>query len=327
MTRTLSPTIDVHLTPDDIAASLADDVARGLSRPQKMLPPKWFYDERGSDLFDAITRLEEYYPTEREREILRRIAPQLASGTGADTVIELGSGTSDKTRTVLDAFVDAGLLRRFVPFDVSEATLRAAIDMLAERYPEVALHGVVGDFERHLHTLPADGGRKLVLFLGGTVGNLRSAERHRFLADLAGALEPGDFLLLGTDLVKDVDRLVRAYDDGQGVTAAFNRNVLNVVNRELGADFDPARFEHEARWNAEEEWIEMHLVAGRPHTVHIPGIDLTVAFERGESIHTEISAKFRPAPLRRELTAAGFEPVELWTDPAGDYAVTLARRA
>lgn len=320
----LAPVIDVHLDSTDIATALAADVRRGLGRIPKTLPPKWFYDDRGSELFDAITRLPEYYPTERERSILQRWAPCIAQLSRADTLIELGSGTSDKTRSLLDAFAATGQLRRFVPFDVSEATLRWAAAVLADEY-RVEVHGVVGDFERHLGELP-DGGRRLVAFLGGTIGNLTPAARQRFLGDLAATLAPGDSLLLGTDLVKDAERLVRAYDDSAGVTAAFNKNVLAVVNRELGATFDLDRFEHEARWNSVQEWIEMHLVSQGDQTVTIDALGETVRFADGESIWTEISSKFRRPKVEAELAAAGFHLAEWWTDPAGDYALSLAFR-
>ncbi len=320
-----APHIDVRLASGDIAAALADDVRLGLTSTPKSLPPKWFYDDRGSELFDAITRLPEYYPTEAERAILTRVAPEIVARSGAHTVVELGSGTSDKTRTVLDAFTEDGRLRQFVGFDVSEATLRDAADQLGQRYPGVAIHGVVGDFERHLSDLPGDG-RRLVLFLGGTIGNLTPTGRHRFLTQLCDELEPGDSLLLGTDLVKPVSRLIPAYDDAAGVTAEFNRNVLHVINRELDADFAPQRFSHEARWNDDAEWVEMHLVARQREVVRIEALDLTVSFEAGESIHTEISAKFRPERVERELGAVGMAVDRPWTDDAGDLAVTLATK-
>jgi L-histidine N-alpha-methyltransferase len=318
----LAPAIEVHLGQADIAAGLAADVRRGLTRTPKTLPPKWFYDDVGSELFDAITRLPEYYPTERERSILQRMAPCIAQLSGADTLVELGSGTSDKTRVLLDAFTATGQLRRFVPLDVSEATLRWSAAVIADAYG-VQVHGVVGDFERHLDHLPT-GGRRLVAFLGGTIGNFTPAQRRRFYRDLVATLRPGDSLLLGTDLVKDVDRLVAAYDDPGGVTAAFNRNVLAVINREMGADFAPDRFDHEARWNGAQHWIEMHLVSRGRQTVTIPGLSEVVRFAAGESIWTEISAKFRRPEVAAELGAAGLVLREWWTDPAGDFAVSLA---
>ncbi len=304
--------------------ALIADVRAGLTaRPQKTLPPKWFYDDHGSELFDAITRLPEYYPTEREREILRDRSDQIVTASGADTVVELGSGTSDKTRTLLDAFSRAGRLTRFCPFDVSGAMLTLAAEAIAAAYPGVAVHGVVGDFERDLSRIPR-GGTRLVLFLGGTIGNLDPEARAKFLTGVAGTLAPGDSLLLGTDLVKGTDRLIAAYDDSAGVTAAFNRNVLTVINRELGADFDLDAWAHEARWNEAEERIEMHLVARRAQTVSIPAADLEVEVVEGESIHTEISSKFRLDGVRRELAGAGFVPAAQWTDEGGDVALSLA---
>jgi L-histidine N-alpha-methyltransferase len=316
--------IDVHLHGDDLANALAADVRGGLTATPKELPPKWFYDDRGSQLFDEITRLDEYYPTRAERAILEARAAEIARLTSADTLVELGSGTSEKTRLLLSALKDADTLKRFAPFDVSEQTLREAAAAVAQEY-DVAVHAVVGDFERHLDTLPG-GGARLVAFLGGTIGNLAPDARARFLSALAADLEPGDAFLLGTDLVKDTNRLVAAYDDSRGVTADFNRNVLRVVNRELGADFDVERFTHVARWNADEEWIEMWLRSEGAQRVTIPSLDLTVDFGSGEEMRTEISAKFRRERVERELAAAGLTLAEWWTDPAGDFALSLSRR-
>jgi len=317
--------VDVHVGPDDLRGALEADVRAGLTATPKELPPKYFYDDRGSELFDAITRLTEYYPTRAERAILRAHADELAVRSGADTLVELGSGTSEKTRLLLDAFARAGTLRRFVPFDVSEATLRAAAAAVAAEYG-VAVHAVVGDFERHLDRIPGDG-RRMVAFLGSTIGNLTPAARATFLAEIAAGLGPDDTFLLGTDLVKDPARLVAAYDDAAGVTAAFNRNVLAVVNRSLHADFDPAAFAHDARWNADAEWIEMWLRTDTGVSVRVADLDLTVDLAPGEAIRTEISAKFRRAGVAAELAAAGLVLDGWWTDPAGDFALSLARRA
>lgn len=322
--------VDVHLAPDATARALEADVRAGLGATPKTLPPKWFYDDRGSELFDEITRLPEYYPTRRERAILDAHGPEIAARTGADTLVELGSGTSEKTRLLLDALTSAGTLTRFVPFDVSEQTLRDAAAAVATEYPGVTVHAVVGDFERHLDRIPAPtapGARRVVAFLGGTIGNLTPDMRAAFLADLARGLGPGDALLLGTDLVKDTDRLVAAYDDAAGVTAAFNRNVLSVVNRSLHADFDPAAFAHVARWDADEEWIEMWLRTDAGGSVRVADLDLTVGFAPGEAIRTEISAKFRRERVAAELAAAGLSVAGWWTDPAGDFALSLSHRA
>ena len=316
-------TVDVHLEPDDTARALEADVRAGLGATPKTLPPKWFYDDRGSELFDEITRLAEYYPTRTERSILVEHALDIAELTKADTLVELGSGTSEKTRLLLDALRDAGTLERFVPFDVSEQTLRDAAAGVAREYDGVRVHAVVGDFEHHLGELPA-GGTRLVAFLGSTIGNLAPEPRAQFLADLAATLAPGDALLLGTDLVKDADRLVAAYDDAAGVTAAFNRNVLSVLDRELDADFDPDTFDHVAVWNADAEWIEMWLRSQRAQTVHVRALGLDVEFAAGEELRTEISAKFRRDRVERELAAAGFHLTEWWTDPAGDFALSLS---
>jgi len=317
--------VDVHLSGDDLADALAADVRDGLVRAPKELPPKWFYDDRGSKLFDDITRLPEYYPTRAERSILDARAGEIAATSRADTLVELGSGTSEKTRLLLDALADAGSLERFVPFDVSEQTLRDAAGAIAVEYG-VSVHAVVGDFERHLARLPG-GGRRLVAFLGGTIGNLAPAMRARFLSELAESLGADDALLLGTDLVKDVARLEAAYDDAAGVTAEFNRNVLHVVNRELDADFEPEAFAHVARFDPDEEWIEMRLRAEAPMTVRLRALDLEVGFGAGEEMRTEISAKFRRERVEAELGAAGLEVLEWWTDAAGDFALSLSRPA
>ena len=325
MSTTVPIRVDVHLSGVDLETALADDVRRGLTATPKELPPKWFYDDRGSDLFDQITRLPEYYPTRAERAILDARASEIAALTGADTLVELGSGTSEKTRLLLSALADAGTLDRFVPFDVSEQTLRDAAAAVADEYG-IDVHAVVGDFERHLPEVP-DGGRRLVAFLGGTIGNLAPDARAAFLAEIADGLGPDDMLLLGTDLVKDVDRLEAAYDDAAGVTAEFNRNVLHVVNRELDADFVPASFEHVARFDPTHEWIEMRLRATAPMTVQVGALDLTVEFSEHEEMRTEISAKFRREGVEAELAAAGLELAAWWTDPPGDFALSLARPA
>jgi L-histidine Nalpha-methyltransferase len=313
----------VGLGPDDLRAGMRRDVAAGLRATPKTLPSKYFYDEEGSALFDAITRLPEYYPTRTERGILVDRAGEIAARSGADTLIELGSGTSEKTRLLLDAFHRRGALRRFVPFDVDEVTLRAAAGAVAAEYPGVAVHAVVGDFERHLGLLPP-GGRRMVAFLGSTIGNLTPEQRAVFLTEIVAGLEPGDTFLLGTDLVKDTGRLEAAYDDDAGVTAAFNRNVLHRLNRELDADFAPDAFEHVALFDAERDWIEMRLRSSADQTVTVAGLGLTVRFAAGEEMRTEISAKFRPEGLAGELTVAGLELLELWTDPAGDFALSLS---
>ena len=312
-----------HLDSGDVAEALRADALAGLTARPKELPPRWFYDERGSELFDRITRLPEYYPTRTERSILQARAGEIAAAAGADVLVELGSGTSEKTRLLLTALREAGPLRRFVPFDVDPSVLRLAGAALAEEYPGLEVEGVVGDFTRHLGELPTDG-RRTVAFLGSTIGNLAPAERSSFLAELAGTLQPGDSFLLGTDLVKDPARLVRAYDDAEGVTAEFDRNVLLVLNRELKADFDPEAFEHVAVWDAGNEWIEMRLRSVRDQEVNVAELDLGVPFAAGEEMRTEISAKFRRDGVERELATAGLRLTHWWTDPAGDFGLSLA---
>jgi L-histidine N-alpha-methyltransferase len=321
----LERTVEVHLTSDDIDRALRDDVAAGLSATPKELPPKWFYDERGSELFDQITRLTEYYPTEAEREILVANAEAIIAATEPETIVELGSGTSDKTKALLDAAAGAGTLRRFVPFDVSEEFLRQSVAVLGDRYPSIGVHGVVGDFDHHLPLLPG-GDRQLLLLLGGTIGNYRPAERSVLLKAIAERHRPGDHVLIGIDLVKDVDRLELAYDDPAGVTAAFNKNVLSVINRRLGADFDLDAFDHVARFDVGNEWIEMLLQARIDQRVRVDELGLEVDFANGERMRTEVSCKFRKAGFEAELELAGLEPVRWLTDAAGDFAVSISRR-
>lgn len=320
----ISPQIDVHLGPSDVEDSLRADVATGLQTLPKRLPPRWFYDDRGSELFDQITRLPEYYLTRREREILYSEAATLARLTQADTLVELGSGTSEKTLLILDALSRQDTLERYVPFDVSEATLRAAAQSVAERYPGVSVHAVVGDFGRHLRHVPG-GGRRLVAFLGSTIGNLHEHERVAFLDAVRMRMTGDDWLLLGTDLVKDSTRLEAAYNDAAGVTAAFNVNILSVLNRELQADFDTEQFEHVAHFDVEHEWIEMLLRSRRQQTVAIEALGLSVQFGKGELMQTEISAKFRRDGVERELEVAGFEMERWWLDSHGDFALSLSR--
>jgi L-histidine N-alpha-methyltransferase len=318
--------IDSYLG-DGQGRSLADDARDGLTRPFKELPPKHFYDSRGADLFDQICELPEYYPTRTERAILNDTASELAAVTGAVELVELGSGTAAKTRVLLDALHAAGTLARYVPVDVTEGMVRDCAQELIEEYPGLQVHGVVGDFERHLDRVPEPAGPRMVVFLGGTIGNFPPSERRRFLAQVADLLGPEDHLLMGTDLVKDPDVLEAAYDDRQGVTAEFNRNLLHVLNRELDADFDPADFEHVARFDAHNEWIEMRLRSRREHTVTVRALDLPVHFDAGEEMRTEISAKFTRERIDEDLADAGLELVRWLTDPDEQFALTLSAPA
>ncbi|MET9920316.1 L-histidine N(alpha)-methyltransferase [Streptomyces sp. NPDC006435] len=315
----MSPFLLTRTLPVDATdAALRADVLHGLTRCPKTLPPKWFYDARGSELFEEITRLPEYYPTRAEREILVDRSGEIAGASGARTLIELGSGSSEKTRHLLDALP---ALHSYVPVDVSESALRGAAGALLTERPDLSVHALVADFTGGL-ALPGTPGPRLVAFLGGTIGNLLPEERAVFLRSVRSLLSPGDTLLLGTDLVKDEEVLVAAYDDAAGVTAEFNRNVLRVVNRELGADFDPAGFDHVARWDPEREWIEMRLRAREAHSVKIPELDLVVSFEAGEELRTEVSAKFRREGVRTELAAAGLRLDRWWTDSGGRFALS-----
>jgi L-histidine N-alpha-methyltransferase len=318
-TRNPNAEIAVLFSAEERDAELREEVRLGLTSTPKELQPKWFYDERGSELFDAITRLPEYYLTSAERSILERHVGEIAALTDASTLIELGSGTSDKTRLLLDVIAP----RRFVPFDVSEETLRASARRLAREYPDLEVRAVVGDFEHHLPLLPTNG-RRLLAFLGSTIGNLPPTRRTLFLSAVAATLGDGDAFLLGIDLVKSPARLVAAYDDPSGVTREFNLNVLRVLNRELDGDFDVSAFEHVAHWNAEAEWMEMFVRSLRKQTVRLDALQLEVAFDVGELMRTEISAKFHLRRLANELKAAGLAVQRRWTDDAGDFAVLLA---
>ncbi|MEU5183506.1 L-histidine N(alpha)-methyltransferase [Streptomyces longwoodensis] len=317
----MSPFRITRTLPEDATdAALRADVLHGLTTTPKTLPPKWFYDAHGSALFELITDLPEYYPTRAEREILDARATEIAAASGARTLVELGSGSSEKTRLLLDALTG---LRAYVPVDVSESALTGAGQALAAERPRLEVHALIADFTRPLE-LPDTPGPRLVAFLGGTIGNLLPAERTRFLASVRALLAPGDALLLGTDLVKDEQVLVRAYDDAAGVTAAFNKNVLAVVDRELGADFDLDAFDHVALWDAEQEWIEMRLRSRTAQTVKVPALGLAVDFAAGEELRTEVSAKFRQDGVRAELAEAGLELSHWWTDTEGRFALSLS---
>jgi L-histidine N-alpha-methyltransferase len=316
--------IESFLTPAD-ERSLADDVLDGLTKPFKELPPKHFYDARGADLFDRICDLPEYYPTRCEREILEAHSAEIAELTEAVELVELGSGTAAKTRILLRAMHGAGRLQRYVPVDVTEGMVRSSATELVEEFGGLRVHGIVGDFERHLVHVPAPAGSRVVAFLGGTIGNFTPGTRRRFLRSMARLLSPEGFLLLGTDLVKAPGTLEAAYDDSAGVTAEFNRNLLHVVNRELRADFDVEAFDHVAFFDREREWIEMRLRATRPMRVHVAALDLDVSFAAGEEMRTEISAKFTPERIAGDLAAADLVPAATFTDAEGLFALTLAR--
>ena len=313
----------VQVHPDQYLDALRADVRAGLTATPKTLPPKYFYDAQGSKLFDEITRLPEYYLTRAETSILEQRAPVIAGLTRCESLVELGSGTSAKTRLLLRALLDGGTLREFVPFDVDSAVLASASDALTDEYPGLRIAPFVGYFERDLGAIPADG-RRTVAFIGSTIGNLEPEARAAFLAEVGAALRPGDTFLLGIDLVKDVGRLLDAYNDAAGVTAEFNRNVLLVVNRELDADFHVEEFQHVALWDAGHEWIEMRLRAARAQQVTIRDLDLVVPFAAGEELRTEISAKFRRSGIEAELAAVGLRTLRFWTDRRGDFGLLLA---
>ena len=329
-----SVTVESHLPAGWAQREMIEDIRRTFTSHPKVLRPKWLYDDRGSQLFHEITGLDEYYPTEAERRLLIDHAAEIARHTRADTIVELGSGTSDKTRTLLDAFRDAGSLTTMAPMDVSEQTLVDAAEMLAERYPGLSVHAVVGDFTRHLPHLPR-GDRRMLAFLGSTIGNFYREERRAFLGALADTLTEGEWLLLGVDLVKDLGRLVDAYHDAHGKTAEFIRNVLQSLNRQLDADFAVDEFDYVPLWDAHEERIDMRLRAAEPMKVRINALDLETTFTEGEELRVEISTKFRIEWLADELEEAGFVLDRTWRSGAspdgrvcdGDFGLILARRA
>jgi L-histidine Nalpha-methyltransferase len=319
-------TIESYLG-DGAARALADDVLDGLTRPFKELPPKYLYDTEGSRLFEAISHAPEYYPTRTERSILEERATEIVAATHAAELAELGSGVPTKTRVLLDAMQAAGTLERYVPFDVSESVLRESAALLVETYPGMSVHGIAGDFDHHLDALPPAAGPRIVVFLGGTIGNFLPGARRGFLRTIGAGLRSEDRLLLGTDLVKDPAVIEAAYNDAEGLTAAFNRNVLHVLNRELHADFDADAFEHVAFYDREHEWIEMRLRAHTPQVVHVADLDLIVHFALREELRTEISTKFTRERLESDLEAAGLRLERFMTDPREYFALSLIARA
>jgi L-histidine N-alpha-methyltransferase len=312
--------------PVDMRERLGHDVRVGLTASPPWLPARWFYDEKGGLLFDDITALPEYYPTRRETEILTARSGEIADWSDATTLVELGSGTSTKTRLLLDALIAGNRPLLFVPLDVSAELLAHAARTIAADYPTVTVEAHVADFSEEFGTLPGEPGRRLIAFLGGTIGNFNTADRADFFRRLRAAVAPGDHLLLGADLVKDAQRLVAAYDDSAGVTAAFNRNIIDVVARELHAESLSADdFDHVARWNADKSQIEMWLRAVRDVEAYFPTLDLSWQLPAGGELLTEISVKFTVVDLQAELAAAGLATVQCWTDEAADFSLTLAR--
>ena len=319
--------IDVHLDAD-AAATMARDVRAGLCAYPKELAPKYFYDDRGSRLFEQITELPEYYPTRAERTILDwRSAEILAAAGAPGTLVELGSGSAAKTRHLLSAMRDAGSLETYVPVDISEEITQRTAAELVDEYPGLSVRGLVCDFEQHLERIPDGDGRRMIAFLGGTVGNLYPRQRHAFLERIAALLGPGDHLLLGTDLIKDAARLEAAYNDSAGVTAEFNKNVLAVLNNQLGADFELEAFEHVARYDTEAERMDIRLRSLADQDVRLDGLDLEIRFAEGEEMRTEISTKFTQERIAAAYDGAGLELRGWFTDAAGDYALSLARPA
>ncbi len=321
-----SLSIDIRLPSDWADDEMRADMTRAFTGSPIVLPPKWLYDHRGSEIFSEITRLKEYYPTEAERSLLKRHADEIASVTGADTIVELGSGTSDKTRTLLDSFAATNQLTKFAPVDVSEETLREAAAILDKRYPGIEIAGLVGDFTRHLPHLPT-GDKRLVAFLGGTIGNFYVEERRAFLGALADVLHDGEWLLLGFDPLKSVDKILDAYNDEPGVTAKFVRNVLSVINNKLGADFDLSEFEYIPFWDGTENRVDMRLRSSVPQQIRIESLDLHVDLGEGEEIRVEISTKFSPSYLSEEIKQAGFNVHSVFLSENDEFGLLLAERS
>jgi L-histidine Nalpha-methyltransferase len=317
--------IEVHLAANGSGA-MAREIRAGLCADPKELAPKYFYDERGSQLFEEITALPEYYPTRAERSILAERSAEILAAAGRPTMlVELGSGSAAKTRHLLRAMRDCGCLETYAPVDISEEITHETAECLVEEFPGLAIRGLVCDFEQHLERIPDDAEGRLIAFLGGTIGNLYPEPRREFLSRIAALLGPADRLVLGTDLVKDSARLEAAYDDPRGVTAEFNRNVLAVLNRELGASFDLDAFEHVARYDVQEARMDIRLRSLAEQTIRVEGLDLDVDFAAGEEMRTEISSKFTRERLERIYDEAGLEMSGWFTDRDGDYALSLAR--
>jgi L-histidine N-alpha-methyltransferase len=322
----MSLRIERVLNAGDYASRMAAEVRTGLqARPLPELPSKYFYDDRGSALFDEITRLPEYYQTRTEEAILEGAAEQIVDIAQPRELCELGSGVGRKVRLILDAMKRRGLLERCVLLDISERFLVESAHQLDAGYPGLAVHGIVGDF---LEDLPAlgPGGDRLALFLAGTMGNLHPDRVPSFLRALARQLAPGDSFLLGLDLVKDAERLHAAYNDPAGVTAEFNRNILRVVNSHLCADFEPEAFDHVAFYDPENARIEMRLRANRDMRVSIPGAKLQLEYRRGDEIRTELSCKYTRRSLEGMLAGTALRVEEWYTDPDDLFASALLRR-
>jgi len=315
--------VDVHL--DEDPERTRREIREDLLRPRRQIAPRFFYDDRGCELFEAITALPEYYQTRTERALLEQVAADVARRTVCRALVELGSGASTKTRVLLDAMLPRGGCELYVPFDVNAAVVRRAGEELVAAYPGLHVHGIIGEFSRHLDAIPPAAGR-LLIFLGGTIGNFTPGAARRFLAHLAGVMQPGEHFLLGVDLIKDISRLEAAYNDARGVTAEFNRNILRAVNAAANADFDPAAFEHRAFYDRANHWIEMRLVARRDHEVHLRAAGLLLLLRRGDEIRTEISVKYDRSMVHDLLAAAGFEPIAWYTDPDALFGLALARR-
>ena len=318
--------IDVHLDQGGAPATMAREVLEGLTARQKRLPSKYFYDERGSGLFERITEQPEYYLTRAEQALLEEHAAEIHRIARPEELVELGSGSAKKTRLLIEAGLAAGTLRRYVPVEVSQDMVERSAHRLAERYPTLEVRALVGDFDEHLSRIP-DGGRRLVAFLGSTIGNFDGEEAPAFLRKIERVLHGGDWFLLGTDLVKDRRALHDAYNDAAGVTAEFNRNILNVINHHLDGDFDLERFEHVSRWNEEGSRIESYLRSVGDQRVHLAAIGLDVVFADGELLWTEVSCKYTRESVTALLAEVGLVLEHWFADADGAFALSLSRLA
>ena len=313
-------------SPAVLVSPIAEEVLRGLTAHPRRLPPKLFYDAAGSHLFEQITETPEYYPTRTERAILKKYAGEIIRQAGNNlTLVELGAGSASKTQVLIEALLSRQLRADFYPVDVSSSALQGALATLNGHFPRLSVKPIVADYTHRLPELRALPGRKLVLFIGSTIGNFEPDEAEAFLKNVRESLETGDALLIGFDLVKDAGILHAAYNDAQRVTAAFNKNMLVRINRELGGSFDVDAFEHVALWNRRESRIEMHLESVYEQTVWVQDLGRGFHFECGERIHTENSYKFNAGSIARLLRRSGFKLETQWTDAQGWFCEALAR--
>jgi L-histidine Nalpha-methyltransferase len=318
--------LDRHLPPDLSTNALRADAREGLTAAGKYIPSKWIFDATGTGLWEKITQLPEYYPFRTERDILMAVADEIGAITQASSIVELGSGSAVKTNILLDALRRTGTIQTYISIDISESALIAAGERLMAEYPGLSVRAVLADFETQAETIAMDEcpAPRLVLFLGGTIGQFTSAQRAEFLRKLHGVFRPGDMLLLGVDLVKDPAELIAAYDDSAGVSTAFNKNLFTVLNAQVGADFNLDNFDYVVTWEDKSERLAMYEQSRIDQVVRLPDIALSIELAAGERIWTGISAKFRRDGIRADLEAAGFSLQHWWTDPDGRYGLSLS---